>query len=205
MTEQKRTKRDLILDAAFDLFIKNGYENTKISEVAEKAGIGKGTVYEYFKSKDALFYEILKSKILNSYSEMQQNLHKIKSNEEKLRLLVINELNNAKAFGNLQNVIPNLFKEFNDSDNKDFISSMHQLLSIKFKILYEIINEGITSGEFKEIDPLMTTLSLMGTINFYVSFSGNLMPFMPELEKIKKGPWMDEEFFTLIFQGIKRE
>ncbi len=204
MTEQKHTKRDLILDSAFELFMKNGYENTKIIEVAERAGIGKGTVYEYFKSKDELFCEILKTKILDSYYHTQQNLQGIKSNEEKLECLIMKELNNAKVFGNMQNILPNLFHGMNESTNKDFISSMHQLMEIKFKIIFGIVSDGISSGEFKQLDPLMATLSLMGTISFYIAFCSNFMPCMPELEKMKTAPWREEELFSMIFEGIRK-
>lgn len=55
----KHTKRELILKSAIEIFCDNGFESTKIEDVAKKAGIGKSTVYEYFKSKDELFNECL--------------------------------------------------------------------------------------------------------------------------------------------------
>lgn len=53
--DKKQEKRLKIIKAAMKLFSKNGYYNTNIQQIADEAGIGKGTVYEYFKSKDALF------------------------------------------------------------------------------------------------------------------------------------------------------
>lgn len=47
-------KRDAILDAALDLFAVKGYHGTTVPEVADKAGVGAGTVYRYFESKEAL-------------------------------------------------------------------------------------------------------------------------------------------------------
>jgi len=51
----KQKKRDRILEAAIRVFSKNGLNNTKIADIAAAAEIGKGTVYEYFKSKDEIF------------------------------------------------------------------------------------------------------------------------------------------------------
>ena len=52
--KDKTIKRQLIMDAALQVFVQNGYEKTKIIDVAKTAGIGKGTVYEYFSSKEEL-------------------------------------------------------------------------------------------------------------------------------------------------------
>ena len=54
----KNAKRKEILEAAARVFARDGFANTKISDVAALAGIGKGTVYEYFPSKDELFLQV---------------------------------------------------------------------------------------------------------------------------------------------------
>src|SRR4051812_5669009 len=48
------SKREAIVLAAADCFAASGFAATRISEVAERAGVGKGTVYEYFGSKEEL-------------------------------------------------------------------------------------------------------------------------------------------------------
>ena len=52
------TKRELIIHAAIKVFGRTGLEKGKIADIAREAGIGKGTVYEYFRSKDELFQAI---------------------------------------------------------------------------------------------------------------------------------------------------
>ena len=55
--------REQILDSAFELFAQNGFENTSIRQIAEKAGISKGLIYHYFSSKkellEAIFFGII--------------------------------------------------------------------------------------------------------------------------------------------------
>ncbi len=47
-----------IYDAAMDLFIRNGYANTSLKEVAQAAGVSMGTIYRYFPKKGDFFAEI---------------------------------------------------------------------------------------------------------------------------------------------------
>ena len=59
MTKEER--RDQILTAAASIFFVNGFEGAKMSEIAKMAGIGKGTLYEYFNSKEDLYNETVKN------------------------------------------------------------------------------------------------------------------------------------------------
>src|SRR5690606_27876447 len=47
-------KREAILHAALELFVERGFWGTAVPEIAEKAGVGAGTIYRYFESKEAL-------------------------------------------------------------------------------------------------------------------------------------------------------
>lgn len=56
--EIRLEKREKILNAALKLFAGNGYHGTSISMIAEEAGISKGLIYSYFKSKEDLLLEL---------------------------------------------------------------------------------------------------------------------------------------------------
>ena len=51
-------KRPLILQAATEVFAEQGFAAVTVAEIADHAGIGKGTVYEYFSSKDELLFAV---------------------------------------------------------------------------------------------------------------------------------------------------
>ena len=57
---ERQDKYQQILEAAIELFSENGMENTSIQEIAELAGVAKGTIYLYFKSKDDLMEQVYK-------------------------------------------------------------------------------------------------------------------------------------------------
>lgn len=52
-------RADRVLDAAAELLLRLGYRRVTIEDVARRAGIGKGTVYLHFRTKDALFLTVL--------------------------------------------------------------------------------------------------------------------------------------------------
>jgi TetR/AcrR family fatty acid metabolism transcriptional regulator len=56
--EDTRTKRRAILDAATELFAKQGYEETTIADIAQAAGVAVGTVYLYFRNKHEIYSSV---------------------------------------------------------------------------------------------------------------------------------------------------
>lgn len=58
--KQKEKRREDILIAALDLFIRKGYSATKISDIAERVGMSTGLMFHYFKSKENLYEELVK-------------------------------------------------------------------------------------------------------------------------------------------------
>ena len=59
---QKRSieKKERIIEAGFELICEKGYYNTNTAEIAKKAGVSTGIVYQYFKDKHDIFIEALK-------------------------------------------------------------------------------------------------------------------------------------------------
>ena len=67
---KKSDKRNRIINAALSVFSKDGFQNSKIEDIARTADIGKGTLYEYFSSKEELFLEAFtnfKESVLSKY------------------------------------------------------------------------------------------------------------------------------------------
>lgn len=61
--EQGANKRAVILAAALDEFSQKGFAAARLDDVARRAGVAKGTIYLYFKDKEALFQELLRAQI----------------------------------------------------------------------------------------------------------------------------------------------
>ncbi len=84
----KKEKRKLILESAKSQFEEKGYHGAKISEIAKHAGIGKGTVYEYFDSKQSIFEELIVMYIDMYFEYTNELLSKEADPIKKLKILI---------------------------------------------------------------------------------------------------------------------
>lgn len=59
----RRTTMERILDAALEVFSENGFHHATVDEIAERADVGKGTLYRYFANKETLFNELVRLRL----------------------------------------------------------------------------------------------------------------------------------------------
>ena len=59
----RQASKEKIRAAAMELFIKQGYYATSISDIAKQAGISKGLLYSYYKGKEELLSEMVEARI----------------------------------------------------------------------------------------------------------------------------------------------
>jgi AcrR family transcriptional regulator len=62
-TDRSAARREMILDAALDEFCERGFAATRVEDVARRADVAKGTIYLWFKDKEALFQELIRTKL----------------------------------------------------------------------------------------------------------------------------------------------
>lgn len=154
-------KRSMLLKAAADIFSKKGFHNAKIGEIAEAAGVGKGTVYEYFPSKNQLFQEVIKHS-LSTYKDMiSDEIGRFDDPVDKLKAVVYMHMRFLEAHKNLAKIV---------ADNPGGISedTKEQVLRLKHQAtakIRSVISEGIERGCFKNIDPKVAGQMFLGGIS----------------------------------------
>ena len=108
----KSQKRKKIIDKAWELFAKNGYEETKVEDITRELGVFKGSFYTYFETKDELLYEILgkiKKKIVEALETINTNQkpEKILEDYVKIKMNSAVEILNNMRLDSLQKNICN--------------------------------------------------------------------------------------------------
>lgn len=68
--QQKEKRRQEILEAGLDLFIRKGYSATKIKDIADQVGMSVGLLFHYFETKEKLYEELVKLGISGPMSMM---------------------------------------------------------------------------------------------------------------------------------------
>lgn len=137
-----------ILKAALEEFSINGFAATKLDDVAKRAGICKGTIYLYFDSKETLFVEVVRDRILPHFEKIE-DLTKQKEGSAKDILreqikTIYKELLSTDA-----RFIPKLiisegsrFPELAKFYYEEIITRLHKAIRI-------VIERGVASGEFR--------------------------------------------------------
>ncbi len=85
--EIRETSRNKILSVTLELFAQTGYKETSVSKIAEKAGISKGLMYNYFKNKE----ELLEAVVLDGFTKITELNYSMKKEEkpvEKLKEII---------------------------------------------------------------------------------------------------------------------
>ena len=162
----KEEKRARILDAAAELFATRQFHEVILSDVAEAAAVGKGTLYLYFKDKNALYSGM----ILRGYAKL---IDKIRAGltqctgtpENKLRFIVREMLDYA---------CDNPFiTEILRSSTAAGIHNSEEWLAKKAEfraILADVIRDGVRAGQFRDEHPELTAnhiASLIRSINIF--------------------------------------
>ncbi len=98
MTDRSVTpKKDAILDAARTVFSRDGYSASSMEDVAAEAGIAKGTVYLYFKSKEELYLAALLRDVKAFAAEARAEMEREPSLREKIEAFLRVRLEYSRA------------------------------------------------------------------------------------------------------------
>ena len=88
MNEKAQERREAILEAATSFFSEIGYRNTDVQQIADRLTIGKGTVYRYFLSKEALFFAAVDRAIHKMEEYIRSKIHDEKNDVARIRLAI---------------------------------------------------------------------------------------------------------------------
>lgn len=146
-------KTHKIIDAAIRVFARDGLEKGKIADIAKEAGIGKGTVYEYFRSKEDIFKAIENIVFAEFDTVFDSLLIEEKSPAEKLVSIMDHGLNAHFEMGDAMLIIVELWAQagrghVHGKTSSDFI----QYYDRSRDQIQNILQAGINSGDFREMN-----------------------------------------------------
>ena len=162
---RKQNKRLLIIEAAAIVFATRGYNSTLMAEIATEAGVGKGTIYEYFSSKEDLFFSVFEWFVEKTQAEAKVSISALGgSASERLKALndallrswldmldmysLVMEFWSASASSRMRQRFKQAFRE----GYRDF----RQIVSA-------LLRDGIETGEFQpEVDAEAVAAALVG-------------------------------------------
>ena len=162
--KNSRNTKGKIVSAAWQLFYRQGYDDTTIDEIVEASGTSRGSFYHYFEGKDALLSS-LSYLFDEKYEELMDTMDMSLSPIDKLIFL------NRELFGMIENTVSvDLLSQLFSSQL--ITNGERHLLNTNrtyYKLLRQITIEGQEQGYFKE------NLSVNDITKAYAMFERGLM------------------------------
>lgn len=145
MRRLTKRKKEEILRAAAVAFARKGYHRTLVDEVAQAAGVGKGTVYRYFSDKEDLFFSIIDQGIDRLISAMERASKSGGSSADSLRGIL-------EALADFVKENKPIFKLLHQVEPRQKVKRFERIHRRNKRILAiteGVIRRGMISGEFR--------------------------------------------------------
>lgn len=184
-------KRLAIAHAAAELIFQQGYNETSVSQIARKTGIGKSTIYDYFSSKDEIILLLLDEPLGEVRDRAKEIEAAVGTAAEKLTRILemhLDVLLRDKAF------IFKLSFEFQRLPLE--VQAQHETKRQDYQeLLRGLIESGIKDGSFRPVDPDITVKILLSILSSVIL---TRRPVGTPLEMLNEG-------LNLIFKGLEKE
>jgi AcrR family transcriptional regulator len=148
---RKHARPRELLVAAMALFIEKGFAATRTEEIAERAGVSKGTLYLYFDSKENLFTDLIAERFFCNFPFEGDESLDARAGTELLHS-VVTAWRSALIEGRVGGVVKLVFTEVHHFPVlADFW--VHQVMAPTRAVVRQAVERGIASAEFRAIDP----------------------------------------------------
>ncbi len=151
---RREASRRRILDSARQIFFQEGFESANLDQVASLAGVAKGTIYRYFKSKAELYVAVLVHNADAFVERMEQTIDPSLSPDEQIRRIGLFYFKHYRENREY-------FRIFWALENQRLIGGLPEKLvravtdvwTRCLQILCDQISRGVREGSFRDCDP----------------------------------------------------
>ncbi len=166
LMSKRIAKRQTIIQAAIEVFGKKSFRDSSISEIAQKASVAEGTIYQYFKNKEDLFFSIPIEKTKEFCAELELHLQGMVGSFNKIRKFIWYYLYFFKTnpeYGRILMLEMRVSRTFVKTKTYGFLKR-------STSEIFEIIKEGQEEGIIrKDTDPYVIRQLILGVLEHVVT------------------------------------
>lgn len=167
--EQFATKREAILDAAANLIVEKGFENTSLADLASRLNVTKPTLYYYVESKDQLLFELQEIGFAAVKNALDAANDGGKTGLERLQIFLRQYAEGG--FTNFGRALVETGMRGLSPENEKRMRARYRATN---RMLEEIIRDGIADGSIDDkVDPYIAAGYVFGALNWIAYAPGN--------------------------------
>ncbi len=194
---QTKEVREAILDATDELLSRYGYKKMTIDDLAQAVGIGKGSIYLHFESKEEIVLSHIDRIIERTTAQLKSIAESDETLEEKLRQMLLKRV--LFRFDSVQHYTQSL-NDLLAALRPKFLARRAVYFAGESKIFAAVIEEGQKTGAFSENNALETAESFLTATN-------SLLPFSLTTKELGERRDIEEKALRLadlLLNGLKR-
>lgn len=151
--------KQAIYDSTILIFSKNGYDGATMDEVAQNAGVAKGTLYYHFKSKEELFYFVISEGLGKIRERIAYEASKVTNSLDKLKMLCKVHLVMVYEKKDFFNVV---MSQLWGQDSRQF--ELRKEIATQISIIEDYIKAAMNDGLIKNADSYFMAYTVFGII-----------------------------------------
>lgn len=189
---KRERKREKILEAAAELFSTKHYHEVMMDDVAKLISVAKGTVYNYFTSKEELYFTIMQTRMENLLFLLKQKIESQNSSIDSLRAFVIH----LYMFMMKYRKFFLIYQRETLNKQNSFCEDMITLEKQMKQMITQIISSGEEEGVFRKVDEEFAISLIFGSI--YGAVQRGINENIPDDIALKE----KEEIFDFVLHGL---
>jgi TetR/AcrR family fatty acid metabolism transcriptional regulator len=155
-------KPQQIIEAAIRVFARNGYYNSRVSDIAREAGIASGTIYLYFRTKEEILVTLFREKMAAFVAHLRGEIAREADAVTKIRRLVELHFTVLEQSPALAEVVQVELRQ----GHKFFRGASAHEVSAYFELIGSVLEEGVAAGRFRADVPVkVATKVLFGAMD----------------------------------------
>jgi AcrR family transcriptional regulator len=165
--EESAAVKEEIVASAIQVFREKGYEKATIADMVAAARIGRSTFYKHFRDKKSLFIECMKQIIFKEMKKGEPDeVEEIRDEDDILRVFD----RHAKAYYNVNPLwidMVNQLRAAAINEPEEFADELEEVIHLKISLLTRGLEKGIRRGLFREINPTLMAVMLLGLQDYH--------------------------------------
>jgi len=162
--------KEQILEAAMKVFVKNGYSQTRMEDIAEMSGLSKGAIYHHYDSKKSLFLALID--YWEEYFFFKVFFNKDVKSKKAEDLLRDMSKDIIETFKSSKYILLAELEFWSLANHDEDVRAKTEALYMKLmKLIRSIISKGIKENDFKKLNVDVAALSVMTSLQGVIWFS----------------------------------
>lgn len=154
---QKR--KDYIANEAVSVFIEKGFHKTKLLDIARKCGMGRTTLYQYFRNKNDIFTYVIeseKAKVIFKFENIKKDSNI--SSTDKIKKIV-EEIITNEFISDIIIIFVELWMLVKREDKEENLDLLQNAIEIRSSFI-DLLTKAMEEGEIKTIDPKLMSYTI---------------------------------------------